>query len=338
MNLSHLTIDRLFCIGITIFMPFFDFILVIQDKDIKVPLVMFTIACGYGLLLLISSYLIKYIQERFIYFLYMITVFASLAVLQGIFLNHFGTVHLLGGLTALSLFAILFRHEKWLLAFILFFNVIFSIMSIFFAPENLNLLYVTIIFWVVGITSYITTTIRIRSYNEVHHLAYHDYLTDLPNSRKFSSEMDLLMNQDRFAAAAVLFIDLNHFKSVNDKLGHRMGDKLLQMVAERLRNCAREGDMIARLGGDEFVVFLPNTESTEVQPIAQNILHFLSEPYDIQGNPIIVTPSIGISIYPEHGHTVKRLIKHADFAMYLAKDQRRHPIQVYSRDAGTKSV
>lgn len=156
----------------------------------------------------------------------------------------------------------------------------------------------------------------------VRHLAYNDMLTGLPNRALFG---DLLRQQiDRarqtHTAVAVLFLDLDRFKFVNDSLGHESGDKLLKAVAERLRQCVRVGDHVARLGGDEFTVVLEELASTPAAAIAADkIAKALSEPFHIEGHDVFISASIGISLFPRDGEDVSTLLRHADTAMYEAK-------------------
>ena len=133
------------------------------------------------------------------------------------------------------------------------------------------------------------------------------------------------------AQGAVLFIDLDHFKLINDSLGHRVGDVLLQAVAQRLSTHLREIDTVARVGGDEFVLVLPDMhEEAAATDTAQRLLDSLAEPYAIDGHTLHVTPSIGISQYPKDGADVETLISRADAAMYHAKQMGRRNYQVFT--------
>ncbi|BBE50431.1 putative signaling protein [Ferriphaselus amnicola] len=157
-------------------------------------------------------------------------------------------------------------------------------------------------------------------------LANHDHLTGLPNRRLLRDRMERAIgNAVRHGSGvALLFLDLDHFKVINDTLGHEVGDMLLQAVAERLRTCVREQDSIARIGGDEFVVILvemPNTEA--VASVARKIVDTLSVPYLAGGYDLHTTPSIGISLYPEDGGNFDALLQKADAAMYHAKENGR---------------
>jgi diguanylate cyclase (GGDEF)-like protein len=157
-------------------------------------------------------------------------------------------------------------------------------------------------------------------------LANHDQLTSLPNRRLLRDRMERAIgNAVRHGSGvALLFLDLDHFKVINDTLGHEVGDMLLQAVAERLRTCVREQDSIARIGGDEFVVILvemPNTEA--VASVARKVVDTLSVPYLAGGYDLHTTPSIGISLYPEDGGNFDALLQKADAAMYHAKENGR---------------
>jgi diguanylate cyclase (GGDEF)-like protein len=133
---------------------------------------------------------------------------------------------------------------------------------------------------------------------------------------------------------AILFVDLDRFKLVNDTYGHRVGDWLLQSVANRLRELLREGDTVSRVGGDEFVLVLPDISKLEdATEIAQKLLDSLARTYHIDGKDLHVTPSIGISMFPTDGNEVGNLISRADTAMYHAKEMGRKNFQVF--DANT---
>ena len=168
------------------------------------------------------------------------------------------------------------------------------------------------------------STDRKRFVQELAYLAYHDTLTGLYNRKAFLEKLDeTLRNAKRYEnKRTILFLDLDKFKKVNDLYGHETGDKLLIEVASRLKRILRETDYISRLGGDEFTIILGSNSELPAQKVAGRVLKSLSKPYNIQGIIIdFVTPSIGISIYPEDGHDVETLLKHADDAMYKAKEK-----------------
>ncbi|MFP5392017.1 MAG: EAL domain-containing protein, partial [Gammaproteobacteria bacterium] len=161
-----------------------------------------------------------------------------------------------------------------------------------------------------------------RAEKRIRHLAYNDLLTGLPNRTLF---FDLLGQsvqkaQEKAAQLAVLFMDLDRFKYVNDNLGHDVGDRLLVAVAQRVRRAVRNIDMVARLGGDEFTVVLSEIDGApQAAAAAQSINRVLSSPFQIDGHDIFVTSSVGIAMYPNDGLDVPSLVKHADSAMYRAK-------------------
>lgn len=167
---------------------------------------------------------------------------------------------------------------------------------------------------------------------QVRHLAHHDTLTGLPNRRLLEDRLEqaLVRAKRQHLLVAILFVDLDRFKLVNDTLGHRVGDLLLQAVATRLRELLREGDTVSRVGGDEFVLVLPDMHSTEAAgDIAQKLLDALAQPYPIDGHDLLATPSIGISIFPKDGTDVDTLISRADTAMYHAKQMGRKNFQIF---------
>ncbi|BCJ86013.1 hypothetical protein skT53_09980 [Effusibacillus dendaii] len=176
-------------------------------------------------------------------------------------------------------------------------------------------------------------TERKRIEEIVNHLAYHDPLTDLPNRRLFEDRAALALSHAKrhHHMMAVLFLDLDSFKIINDSLGHDLGDLLLKAVTERLKGCVRKKDTIARIGGDEFTLLLP--EIAEVQDaikVAQKILEILEQPFMIKGHTFQITTSIGIALYPDNGADIDTLLKRADISMYRAKEQGKNNYRLYS--------
>jgi diguanylate cyclase (GGDEF)-like protein len=164
-------------------------------------------------------------------------------------------------------------------------------------------------------------------------LAYHDTLTALPNRLVFTDRLALAVNQAQRQGSrlAVLFLDLDHFKVINDSLGHSLGDQLLQQVAGRLTGCLRAGDTVARLGGDEFTLLLPGVQGpAESERVALKVLDTLREPYRLEGRELFVTASMGISLYPDDGEDADTLVRNADAAMYRAKEQGRDSHRLYA--------
>jgi diguanylate cyclase (GGDEF)-like protein len=170
---------------------------------------------------------------------------------------------------------------------------------------------------------------------EIERLAFFDSLTGLPNRVLLKDRLDQMITHARRYAemVAVLFIDLDRFKEVNDTLGHSSGDVLLQFVAVNLRNCVRTCDTVARLGGDEFMVILEGIDNRfSVSNIAQKLLETMSQPVQLDGREVYTGASIGISLFPHDGDDVDTLLKNADAAMYHAKGQGRNGYSFYSKD------
>jgi diguanylate cyclase (GGDEF)-like protein/PAS domain S-box-containing protein len=169
----------------------------------------------------------------------------------------------------------------------------------------------------------------------MHYLAHYDALTGLSNRTLFADRLRQAIStakRDK-GHAALMFIDLDKFKPVNDELGHDIGDLLLKEVANRLHNCMRESDTVSRIGGDEFVVLLPNVDAAEdAMHVAEKILYSLNLPFELAGNSISISASLGVAIYPEHGSDEKMLTKNADSAMYNAKNNGRNNVQLYQPD------
>ena len=167
------------------------------------------------------------------------------------------------------------------------------------------------------------------------HLAHHDSLTGLPNRVLFHDRMQLAMidAKRRHQWIAIMFLDADRFKTVNDTLGHEAGDELLILIAARLSACLRAGDTIARLAGDEFALALPGMENTnDVRQLAQRLSDSFSGSFEIKEQQIFITASIGVTLYPVDASTIEGLLKNADTAMYRAKDAGRNNFQFYSAD------
>lgn len=162
---------------------------------------------------------------------------------------------------------------------------------------------------------------------EARHQALHDWLTGLPNRSLFSQLMSQRINEVRRDGGtfAVMFLDLDEFKHINDTLGHEAGDRLLQEVSSRVQETLRESDVLARMGGDEFVILLRNTGSREsLEEVAGRMLDAVSHPYRLAGRAVTISVSIGISVYPRDGQDEQTLLRTADEAMYVAKQEGRN--------------
>jgi len=196
-----------------------------------------------------------------------------------------------------------------------------------------------------GITHYIGRftgiSERKASEEQITHLAHHDALTGLLNRYSLQGRLEQALATVRReqCALAVMFIDLDHFKGINDILGHAVGDALLVEVAQRLRNSVRDSDVVARLGGDEFVLVLTEVDNaTTAARVADKILRTLDRPYRIEKEELHITPSIGLAFYPDDGDDCETLMKHADTAMYHAKSQGRNNIQFFTAEMNRAAV
>lgn len=173
---------------------------------------------------------------------------------------------------------------------------------------------------IVAITDDVTASRQAEE--KMHRMAHYDALTGLPNRPLFQDRLRLALASAKRnrTPLAVMFIDLNRFKPVNDTLGHEVGDVLLKSVARRLQNSVRESDTVARVGGDEFIILLPAPGGTrEVRKVADKILESLRQPFDLSPHEVSISASIGLALYPEHGEDEATLIRNADLAMYAAK-------------------
>lgn len=191
------------------------------------------------------------------------------------------------------------------------------------------------------LTHYVATltdhTLRKAEEDKIKHLAYYDSLTELPNRQYLLSRLQQALAHSVRSGreGALLFIDLDNFKMLNDTLGHNMGDLLLQQVAQRLNTCIREGDTVARLGGDEFVVMLEDLSpdlqeaADQIEAVGEKILDTLNIIYDLNGHPYHSTPSIGATLFHGHTDSIAELLKSADLAMYHAKSAGRNALRFF---------
>ncbi len=182
---------------------------------------------------------------------------------------------------------------------------------------------------------------RKRAEEQVKHLAFHDPLTNLPNRLLFNDRLTLAVAQAHRhnQRLAVLFLDLDRFKVINDSLGHSVGDELLRQVAERIQEHVREGDTVARLGGDEFTLLVPGiTADEDAAKIARKICDAIHDPFWIDGRELFVTTSLGVSVYPSDGHDAESLVRNADSAMYRAKEQGRDNYQLYTPAMNARAI
>lgn len=173
-----------------------------------------------------------------------------------------------------------------------------------------------------------------RNEEVIAYQAYHDILTDLPNRMLFRDRLELAIVQARRKKEelALMFVDLDRFKTVNDSLGHLKGDELLRQVAARLRGCIRKGDTLARIGGDEFVVLMPELrDRSSASVVAQKFLLVLAAPFILDGTTLHISASIGIAVFPEDGDKIDDLIRHADMAMYKVKGEGKNGFSFYDR-------
>ncbi|MFZ5586362.1 MAG: bifunctional diguanylate cyclase/phosphodiesterase [Thermodesulfobacteriota bacterium] len=172
-----------------------------------------------------------------------------------------------------------------------------------------------------------------RSEEKIKHQAYHDALTGLPNRQLFNDRLEVALARARRnrTQVAVMFLDLDHFKTINDSLGHAVGDLLLQGVAQRLSEAVRQEDTVSRLGGDEFIMILPDVDDADdAVAVAGRIIESLEKPFTLRGHDLYITSSVGITIFPNDGGDLETLVKNADMAMYLAKEEGRNTFRLFT--------
>jgi diguanylate cyclase (GGDEF)-like protein/PAS domain S-box-containing protein len=171
-----------------------------------------------------------------------------------------------------------------------------------------------------------------KAEEELEFMAFHDLLTELPNRRAFQRKLNrsLKAAEEKQTKAAILYLDLDHFKLINDALGHKVGDELLQTIAKRLKDCLHQSAFLARQGGDEFAVLLENIKNVEeVFNVTRKLINVVTKPLYLAGRNYVLTTSIGISVYPDHADDTENLIKRADQAMYVAKANGKNSYRMY---------
>lgn len=176
---------------------------------------------------------------------------------------------------------------------------------------------------------------------ELMNRAYHDALTKLPNRHLFMDRLEQVVNRAgrKRSKFAVMFIDVDNFKNINDSLGHHIGDILLKEISRRLVHCARDVDTVSRIGGDEFTIILEAVErEEEIGIVASRIQKRMAEPYSLDGNELYITVSIGIAMYPENGETAAGLLKNADLAMYHVKEMGRNNFHYFTESLNRKAI
>jgi diguanylate cyclase (GGDEF)-like protein/PAS domain S-box-containing protein len=180
----------------------------------------------------------------------------------------------------------------------------------------------------------IDITERKNTEKMIKHMAYHDQLTDLPNRYLLREKVNEAIINSRKCNChfALLFLDLDRFKAINDTMGHEIGDKVLIEIAERLKECVSDNDIISRYGGDEFSILLTDTKIRRASEVADKIITILSSPFTLYHHDFLVTPSIGITVFPTHGESFETLIKNADLAMYHAKSLGRNNFQFFNEE------
>ena len=177
-------------------------------------------------------------------------------------------------------------------------------------------------------------TERVKAQEEIRRLAYHDALTGLPNRALFNEQYTLAQAHAKRhkKGLGVILLDLDHFKEVNDTLGHNVGDQLLQVAGKRLSMLVREEDVVARMGGDEFMILLQEIDDeASVTTISRKIVEVFREPFMFYGQELHITTSVGVAIYPHDGEDIVTLLKNADIAMYRAKEHGRNRYMLYSQ-------
>lgn len=170
------------------------------------------------------------------------------------------------------------------------------------------------------------------------HPEYHDSLTKLPNRMYFQQRIHYDLQHPYFRTATVMFLNLDGFKTINDSLGHAVGDELIIKIADFLQQCIPEPGLLSRMGGDEFTLWLPHSSLDHAEEIAQKIIRMLGKPLSVASHDLYITASIGISFFPQHGEKGEKLFSHAENAMYAAKNKGKNSYQMFSPEMSINSL
>lgn len=183
-------------------------------------------------------------------------------------------------------------------------------------------------------------TERKRVEDQIHYLAYHDELTGLPNKRFFTEVLNEIINcnHEGNELLAVMYLDLDRFKNINDSLGHSVGDQYLTRISQSIKQSLKEDDLLARLGGDEFAVLMKRSNKSKIECAVNHLLKSVDQPISVEGHDLYSTVSIGISLFPYHGANVDTLIKKADIAMYEAKSTGKNKFHFFDNDLDLKTL
>ncbi|MBV2091556.1 MAG: EAL domain-containing protein [Candidatus Thiodiazotropha sp. (ex Ctena orbiculata)] len=179
-----------------------------------------------------------------------------------------------------------------------------------------------------------------KTEDEIENLAFYDVLTGLANRYLLADRVEKAVHADMRSGAtsALVYFDLDHFKAVNDTMGHSVGDKLLQEVAMRMKRLIREKDTLSRLGGDEFVLFMPDIKPNDIEARLHALVSQLNQPYTILDNEVAISASFGVAVSPEDGNSYENLLRHADMAMYKAKEDGRNSVCFFNRKLEMKAI
>ncbi|MCX7922704.1 MAG: EAL domain-containing protein [Clostridia bacterium] len=180
-----------------------------------------------------------------------------------------------------------------------------------------------------------------KAQEKIYYMAYYDILTDLPNRTLFVDKLNTVLEQaiKNSYKGAMMFMDLDNFKTINDTLGHVYGDQMLKSVVDKIKTCINEGDILARLGGDEFIILQPHIENTaDVARLATKVLETFQQPLSLEGREFYITASVGVTVFPNDGEDVQTLLKNADTAMYRAKELGKNNYQLYNQSMNAKML
>lgn len=304
---------------------------------------------GLFLSLFLATFLLPFVKRNAYAFTYAIYFLTSATFIYSVAYDNFSVQSLLLLILIHTSVNMIVKKISHLIYYDAFFFLLLSLAIIYVTPISVSKLFLIFFFLLYCVFNLVFVRIKLKTQNDlskseqdyhekIQYMAFHDTLTGLPNRYQLNHALQNIISEFSKAdqKAAILFIDLDRFKTVNDSLGHNNGDILLKQVSDRLVQCVRKDDIVSRYGGDEFVILLNGYNRIDGCPITNRILEAFQNPFIVNNNEIYITPSIGISLYPEDGLNVNTLIKNADSAMYQAKQKGKNTYQFYSTNMEDK--
>ncbi|QQE79319.1 bifunctional diguanylate cyclase/phosphodiesterase [Alicyclobacillus sp. SO9] len=331
----------LFTLLIIVLLPIYNVMLKIYSPAAVLPLNIEVITEIFGVVIFASRIMVRTVQRHYRLAFYVLVSMLSSCEIYGAWLNHFTAIQVLSCLMGLAVTILVFDDANALRVFTITYLLGF-VAALSTRVSLTHVLFLGTVFTTMSLVSYAASTLRLsslrRSENaqlKLKQLAFYDELTGVANRTLFIDKLSLALaglNRES-ESLAVLFLDLDQFKSINDSLGHHVGDEVLKLITGRIQSCISEAHILARMGGDEFMLLIPEqTHSDEAIDTAVAVMKTVEQPMRVGEHTFYLTLSIGIAYAPHHGLTAEELMKNADSAMYSAKRNGRQSYRIYTND------